>query len=99
MQTLPNAIEVEILAKGQKVTRADRLRKHRIENVKIVAQVAMEPETLTPEEALDRMKQNAQYVIEHYHEEWKITHITAIRYVNNHPEVWEPKRRTKTTMP
>ena len=53
----------------------------------------MEPETLTPEEALDRMKQNAQYVIEHYHEEWKITHITAIRYVNNNPRGLGTKKK------
>lgn len=77
MQTIPNAIEVEVLIKGQKVTRVDRLKKHRIENVKVMAQVAREPEPLTPEEALDRMKQDAQFVIENIHVEWKITHITA----------------------
>ena len=75
------------------MTKADRLKKHRISNVKVVAQIAQEPKSLTPEEALDRMKQDALYVIEHYHEEWKFTHITAIRYVNNIPKGLGPKKK------
>ena len=67
--------------------------------MKVVAQVALEPETLTPEEALDRMKQDALYVIEHYHEEWKITHITAIRHVNNNPRGLGTKKKRQRQQP
>ncbi|MCJ1360845.1 MAG: hypothetical protein MMC33_010854, partial [Icmadophila ericetorum] len=75
VQTTPNAIQIKIPAKARKLTKATLITKHRKTNVKTVAQVAAEPETLTPDEALARMKEDPEYVIKHYDKEWTIDYI------------------------